>query len=265
MKKINFQITGKCNSKCAFCSDAVSYQKDSSLEEIKEVIDRLKSVGLNEIHITGGEPLVYPKIKKVLEYIKEKKMMISLSTNGILLSQRKEVIPFLDEIILPIDASTSEVLEQMGRESNQIFSTIKNIVMIKEKNAATKITISTVLNRQNLKELKWIGEIINMLPVEEWQIHQFLPHGRGKRNIQKFILDDCVFEDMMTYLKTTSLAEKITPIPVFQKIDSEWSITPNLKLIKLKDEQPVFYGKVSELSDASLKMLFQDKTKVMKK
>ena len=57
MNQLKFQITGKCNLNCAFCSDLVSYQKERSVQEIKDVLNRFIQQGLKKIQISGGEPL----------------------------------------------------------------------------------------------------------------------------------------------------------------------------------------------------------------
>jgi len=264
MNQINFQITGNCNMNCEFCCDAVSYQKESSIEMIKKTIDRLVNQELKRIHITGGEPLLYSKLTEVLSYMKEQNLEISLSTNGTLLSTKKEILPFIDEIVLPLDGISTKTLVNLGREKDQRMNRIKNIYMIKEKFPQLKIKISTVMNSQNINELPTLIAVINQLPIDEWEVHQFLPHGKGKKNIQKFLLDDNQFEKVSLFLQTTSIAEKITLVPISQKIRTEWTITPALYLIQLKEEKPVFYGKIDDFSDFSLKEIVKKPIRYLK-
>lgn len=48
MSQVIYQITGKCNEKCKFCSDALSYQKESEKESIIKMIERLSARGLKK-------------------------------------------------------------------------------------------------------------------------------------------------------------------------------------------------------------------------
>lgn len=258
MKQINFQITGNCNMYCKFCSDVVSYQKESSIEDIKKTIHRLIELGLQKIHITGGEPLLYKDLIEVLEYMKENNLEVSLSTNGTLLFLKKEVLHYIDEIVLPLDGAFSNTLTELGREKNQLIHTIQNICRIKEEYPQIRIKVSTVLCMKNVEELKVLVAIISHLAIDEWEVHQFLPHGRGKKNIQEFLLDDQAFERQSLFLQTTSIGEKIRTISVHNKMQAEWIITPALYLIKLKAENARFYGNIEETHDQFIKEIMDN-------
>jgi len=265
MNKINFQITGSCNLNCGFCCDAVYYQKESSIKNIKEMVDRIPNDEVDEIHITGGEPLMYQNLKEILSYIKERGFKVSLSTNGILLLEKKELLPYIDEIILPLDGVNAKTLEDMGRDSVQMLNTIKNICMLTEQFPNTRITINTVVTKQNKQEIMEVLDVMRLLIFDEWRIHQFLPHGAGRENIRTFLLDDREFDRMITELQTTEIGEKIVPLPVSEKIDTEWTITPNLRLIKLKDERPAFYGKIEDMNDREIHCLLAPRPQYIKR
>lgn len=258
MSQVIYQITGKCNEKCKFCSDALSYQKESEKESIIKMIERLSARGLKKIQITGGEPLLYKDLEEVLKAMKENGLIVSLSTNGILLQQKQGILKYIDEIILPLDAGFTKTLDAMGRVETQLTDTIVNSVLIKEKHPNIKLTIGTVLTDQNIEELENIMLVLRLLIIDEWQVHQFLPHGRGRQNIRDFILDDRDFEKIIAYLKTTKLAEKLKPISVFDKVDTDWIISPNLSFMRLKDDKPSLHGKVEEFDDRDLENIFRE-------
>ena len=264
MNQLKFQITGKCNLNCAFCSDLVSYQKERSVQEIKDVLNRFIQQGLKKIQISGGEPLMFDQLEEVLRFLKEQNLEISLSTNGINLLYKRDILSYVDEIILPLDGVYSKTLTEMGREKAQLVNTIKNIISIKEQFPQLKVKISTVLNKQNVKELENMTKIITRLPINEWELHQFLPHGKGKQNIQNFLLDDREFQEIVLYLQTTSIGEKIIPISASDKIRTEWILTPSLYMIQLKEENPRFYGKVDELGDLSIRDMIHQPLKKIK-
>ncbi len=67
---INFRITYKCNIQCRHCynnsnnKETICIDRDAALKVIKEGFD----FGIRRMSITGGEPLLYPKL--VLEMLK---------------------------------------------------------------------------------------------------------------------------------------------------------------------------------------------------
>ena len=55
---------------------------------VKKAVRKLKSLGVNIISVTGGEPLLHPQISEIVKYIGDKNILISyLPTNGILLTE----------------------------------------------------------------------------------------------------------------------------------------------------------------------------------
>lgn len=259
MKKLNLQITSQCNMDCKFCSDLFKYQKEKSVDEILEVIEKLPRNSIENIVITGGEPLLYPELKSVLKGIKEKGFGVSLSTNGVLLEEKLDVLEYVDEITLPVDSGDSDILEEMGRDRLQLFITAKNISLLRDKYPNVKIKISTVLTRKNIDDLNSLSGIIEMLYLDEWEVHQFIPHGEGRYQIREFMIGDVVFNNAISYLETTNLAEKLTPISVREKLEDEWTITPCLTLVKLKDYDSVCFGKVVTMDSKRLSDLFKQK------
>ena len=78
--------THKCNLSCAGCGRIIEYRdtldKELSLEECLSAVDE---AGTPVVTITGGEPLLYSKIRELVKEILRKRKHIYLCTNGILL------------------------------------------------------------------------------------------------------------------------------------------------------------------------------------
>lgn len=78
-------LTTKCNYKCKYCFAEGEKNKDErilDLEKIKKIILIGKEFGINNIKLTGGEPLLYPYIEDLLNYIRKIGIMyVDLTTN----------------------------------------------------------------------------------------------------------------------------------------------------------------------------------------
>ena len=93
MIKINqclITVTRACNLRCNFCYAKEAGYKASdfiNFDSIKKLIDLCNDAEAKYIVLTGGEPLLYPELFKLLDYINSRphKMIIALATNGILL------------------------------------------------------------------------------------------------------------------------------------------------------------------------------------
>ena len=75
---------GSCNLNCSYCSvKKRSKTHRIELNTIKDYIEKLMTRGLKAVIITGGgEPLLYPHINELTQWIKEKGLSLALITNG---------------------------------------------------------------------------------------------------------------------------------------------------------------------------------------
>jgi radical SAM protein with 4Fe4S-binding SPASM domain len=78
-----------CNLACIYCySEAGRHQHNElTLSEILDVIDQAVGCGVRRmIVIGGGEPLLHPHIREIIEYLHAKSLAIDLFTNGMFIT-----------------------------------------------------------------------------------------------------------------------------------------------------------------------------------
>jgi len=68
------------------CYYRFSNQRMKTLNEMKAEVDRMVSLGANHVQITGAEPTIHKDIIELITYIKSKKVLCSVITNGYLIS-----------------------------------------------------------------------------------------------------------------------------------------------------------------------------------
>lgn len=94
MPRIQFQASYVCNFKCKHCS--IDKVKDSTrnsltIDEIKDLFDQADSIGISRVTLTGGEPLILPNLKEIIDAIGPKRFWIQMDTNGYLLTLDKVI------------------------------------------------------------------------------------------------------------------------------------------------------------------------------
>ncbi len=77
-----FNITNRCNFSCKTCLREKSSNQDLPLETIEKVIPTLRTLGVQHIALTGGEPIMHPEFENVLDIITAADIKISLVTNS---------------------------------------------------------------------------------------------------------------------------------------------------------------------------------------
>ena len=75
IENVDWQITSHCNRTCPYCFGPAGIN-DLPVSDIKSIVDTLARIGVKQIGITGGEPLLYPNIAEVIEYICDKDIQI---------------------------------------------------------------------------------------------------------------------------------------------------------------------------------------------
>lgn len=91
---LRISVTDRCNFRCVYCMPVggVPWQSHAAImhyEEIVEVVRVAASQGINEVRLTGGEPLVRKDLPELVRMINAVPGIqdISLTTNGILLDK----------------------------------------------------------------------------------------------------------------------------------------------------------------------------------
>ena len=101
-RNINYMrisITDRCNMRCIYCNShlAPHLNHDEILryKEIQKIVKAAARLGVKNLRITGGEPLVRPDVGALIEllYLIEGINDISLTTNGVFLKK------YLDELM----------------------------------------------------------------------------------------------------------------------------------------------------------------------
>jgi len=82
-----------CNLSCSFCDTMWANEPDAKtmLLTAEEIVQRVLETGIDNVTITGGEPLLQPGIEEILELLlRELRLSVEIETNGSV-----DISPFL--------------------------------------------------------------------------------------------------------------------------------------------------------------------------
>jgi cyclic pyranopterin phosphate synthase len=96
---LRVSVTDRCNFRCQYCMPAeglpwLERGEILSFEEVTRLVGVLAAMGVRDVRLTGGEPLVrrnFPALVGMLRQV-EDVAEISLTTNGFLLDQQAEAL-----------------------------------------------------------------------------------------------------------------------------------------------------------------------------
>lgn len=182
---LRISVTDRCNLRCIYCMPEEGIRltgRENILQEpeIIRVCQVMAELGIKKIKITGGEPLVRPRIPGLIHQIKaipgiEK---VTLTTNGILLKkQMKELAEAgLDSLNISLDTLDREGFMKITRR-DLLDDTLAGIEeAMKYPNVQLKINcVPLGIEEQNLCE---IAEFAHEYPVHVRFI-EMMPIGYG--------------------------------------------------------------------------------------
>lgn len=161
---IMLEITNLCQLRCMTCAREHSFGKamdkgHMDIQKAKGVIDEYH-IYLDKIALTGlGEPLLYPHLKELVDYIREKNegILLFLSTNAM----HKKSVEIIDSIADKIDTlqismdgwnDTFKGIRR-GADFNQFVENVKGIVKA-SKIGGFDTKLNMVVFEDNYKEMK---------------------------------------------------------------------------------------------------------------
>jgi len=110
-KLIHINVLNDCNLRCKHCflSAGISPRQQLDinmlLDFLKKLFKRVNNAtnDTKEAVISGGEPLLYPDLRKLLQFLKDNDYAVTLFTNGLLIDDRN--IVWLKQLVSSIQVS----------------------------------------------------------------------------------------------------------------------------------------------------------------
>ena len=109
--EINIHVLEACNFRCRQCFFKFGTKKLLPVEDWKKIIDNcIAGANVTEFNIAGGEPMLYPGLVELVQYIRDKGVKVSLITNGSLMDEEwvKNCAGMFETIGFSVDSINDE-------------------------------------------------------------------------------------------------------------------------------------------------------------
>ena len=158
---IELELSRLCNLRCIYCyaSSGEPLENEMSLAEIFRVINQAVALGVRKVIVLGGgEPLVYPHLFEVLDYLRGKNLRIDLFTNGISMTREKarKLRQLEIGVILKMNSRMPEIQDYLAGKDGAYKAIMKGLDALQEEgypNESCLLGIETIICRQNYEEL----------------------------------------------------------------------------------------------------------------
>jgi len=196
LRDLRISVTDRCNLRCNYCMPLPKYEwierrEILSYEEITRMARLFIGLGVNEIRLTGGEPLLRKDLERLVAQLsglgglKE----LCLTTNGLLLAQNAALLRAagLTRINVSLDTlkpdkflritrwgELSKVLDGLSAARHQGFSQIKINSVVERGVNDDEILDLIEFSRQNGFAIRFI-EYMDVGNANQWQSDKMVP------------------------------------------------------------------------------------------
>ena len=149
-----FYATHKCNLDCSYCTqkNPEVFSDELGTSATIELFRNIRK-DVDTMLITGGECTVRPDIEDLVIASRSEVgfRSVLMVTNGVLLDQRRAMLPYLNGLVCSLDAISHDPSEALSK-SAAVPRVIDNLMMAREILPPQAITVSCVLEQWNLDE-----------------------------------------------------------------------------------------------------------------
>ena len=232
--KMNLMITGKCNLNCLHCfnaKDNAPLNSELTYEEIIDILNQARDIGVNAFTITGGEPLVHRRFLDIVKAIYERNMFIfELNTNGLLINQK--MLDTFKEIgcrpLIKISFDGVGYHNWIRQHPKAEDLTVKAIKLCIENGFRVKAQVQ--VNRKNVDVMMDTAKLLNELGVEEMRIIRTTEAPRWEKNSpQSSLTIEEYYQSMLKFAKEYMHSGMKMFVDVWQFV----TLNPNFKSYQL--------------------------------
>jgi len=163
---LDIELSARCDHGCCiYCDSDVGspYPNELSFEELKSVVDSGKKLGVEWVYICGlGEPTDDEKFFRVIEYLAENDIKISMFSCGIdyTIKDIKKLRNCNVNLIIKLDSFDEKIFDYLLGKEDSAKSVYKTLALLLEEGYAKKndddltdLAFSIIPTRKNIKEI----------------------------------------------------------------------------------------------------------------
>lgn len=200
--RVNWGVFNRCPLTCKGCYNI--FNKDvMSVAECKRIIDKLVVSGVEELIVSGGDPLLWPDLIEFCRYAKEKGLKIGIDTvsynlNIRLLYQLKDLIEYLG---IPLDGIDQKTIETFRKGKKDLLEKVLYNLSLAD-TFSVPIRLNTTVSKRNVESLNSLAEIVSKhKSIKSWSIYQWWPLRSGDKLSDQMKIGDREFKTATEALK----------------------------------------------------------------
>lgn len=144
-----------CNLNCSYCDTKYAIKGSYGTQmEISEILEEIKKYNSKNITLTGGEPLIHPHIKDLIDGLINNGYKVNIETNGAV-----DISPYLNKCLITMDYKLpSSNMEKYMKLDNLEKLTENDVLKFVTKESDFE-KIEEILKKYNIKSYIYLSPI----------------------------------------------------------------------------------------------------------
>ncbi len=180
------ELTHRCPLQCPYCSNPLALLKAAAERDTAfwmGVIDEAASMGVLQIHFSGGEPSLRQDLAALIDHATAKGMYANLITSAVLLDETKLralAAAGLAHVQISFQGAEAGTADRIGNYRGGHEKKIDVARLVTQ--LGMSLTVNAVVHRQNLAELPAMIDLAVALDADRLEVAHVQYHGWGLRN-----------------------------------------------------------------------------------
>lgn len=242
---IQLELTTRCNFNCPHClrrflDGNKTIIKDMPVSLFEEILIKGKKMNFTHISFTGGECILHPEFKKIIELVGKYNYKFMIINNGWFYEEYfsifEKFLKNLDGIGFSLDGATAEVHDKVRNKPGSFNRVIEAIKFYRERNI--KVLVNACFNKINYHQIQEIIKICLKLGVASLKCGAVMPmdnsyqFGLSKKEKQELL------ETISNLPKATKNTIKVFPTAyMYQNTDG---FNRNFNFCSVLDANSIF-------------------------
>lgn len=179
---IQCYITLRCGLSCTHClaTRTEMVANDMSLEIFDKLCREAASLGVQEMLITGGEPLYRKNFKEIVDCLSRHGLIWSLNTAACPNEQQQAAILSYPPAYVAVSIDGPMDVHNVFRGSANAFADATSSIRFFSKITGTTVCAGTTISSFNLPYFDETFRVVMESGAHRWGIHLLIPEGRAK-------------------------------------------------------------------------------------
>lgn len=183
---VTWNVTSGCNLSCKHCYVPEPEQRDLSTKEAKGLLSKLADFGVEELYMSGGEPLLRDDLFELIDYATDLKLHTDVITNGWYMTEEKAA-KFKESNVSHVSVSIDGLEDTHDYIRNKKGSFQKGVEAIKMlRSAGVRAYLSPTFSKYNLHQLQDLLDLASDLGAD-FSSKVMIPMGQASE-LKKYCL-----------------------------------------------------------------------------